>query len=308
MPPLTLGAGSIAGINAGAGLLGNILNAGATRRENTRQRQFTMDMYNAQRRDALADWHMQNDYNSPAAQMQRLKDAGLNPNLVYGSGSATQPAAQVRSSSGQGYNSKAPQVDTSFVGQSLMMFYEFARTQAETDRIKAQKELLEEQYWTEFSKRGLMDAKRNESHSKNALNLQQFDQKNQLFAPTLNKLLADTKRVTADTNRLLASTDFTISENQRKKELHQGNKEIQFQQLTNMRLDAALKQATTDEVRQRIINLKAQFNSISADVSWKQYKVYMQKEFGINIDSSSMLSDIQKFGNTVGKWLAELVN
>lgn len=29
-------------------------------------------------------WHMQNEYNTPAAQMQRLKEAGLNPNLVYG--------------------------------------------------------------------------------------------------------------------------------------------------------------------------------------------------------------------------------
>lgn len=28
-------------------------------------------------------------YNSPVAQMQRLKDAGLNPNLIYGSGAST---------------------------------------------------------------------------------------------------------------------------------------------------------------------------------------------------------------------------
>lgn len=33
-------------------------------------------------------WNMQNQYNSPFAQMQRLKDAGLNPNMVYGNGSA----------------------------------------------------------------------------------------------------------------------------------------------------------------------------------------------------------------------------
>lgn len=33
------------------------------------------------------------DYNSPKNQMARLKAAGLNPHLIYGSGSATQPAA-----------------------------------------------------------------------------------------------------------------------------------------------------------------------------------------------------------------------
>lgn len=32
-------------------------------------------------------WNKQNEYNTPAMQMQRLKEAGLNPNLIYGSGS-----------------------------------------------------------------------------------------------------------------------------------------------------------------------------------------------------------------------------
>lgn len=29
-------------------------------------------------------WQLQNEYNSPAAQMKRFQDAGLNPNLIYG--------------------------------------------------------------------------------------------------------------------------------------------------------------------------------------------------------------------------------
>lgn len=34
-------------------------------------------------------WNQQNAYNTPEMQMQRLKEAGLNPNLVYGSGQAS---------------------------------------------------------------------------------------------------------------------------------------------------------------------------------------------------------------------------
>lgn len=34
-------------------------------------------------------WNMQNAYNTPEMQMQRLKEAGLNPNLIYGSGQAS---------------------------------------------------------------------------------------------------------------------------------------------------------------------------------------------------------------------------
>lgn len=33
-------------------------------------------------------WDMQNEYNSPSSQIQRYQEAGLNPNLIYGSGSA----------------------------------------------------------------------------------------------------------------------------------------------------------------------------------------------------------------------------
>lgn len=35
----------------------------------------------------IENWQMQNEYNSPLNQMERLKEAGLNPNLVYGQGS-----------------------------------------------------------------------------------------------------------------------------------------------------------------------------------------------------------------------------
>ena len=40
-------------------------------------------------------WRLQNDYNNPMAQMQRLREAGLNPNLVYGQGSKMGEAGSV---------------------------------------------------------------------------------------------------------------------------------------------------------------------------------------------------------------------
>ena len=49
----------------------------------------------ARNRQRLADqqnikfWNMQNAYNTPKEQMKRLKDAGLNPNLIYGSNANT---------------------------------------------------------------------------------------------------------------------------------------------------------------------------------------------------------------------------
>lgn len=83
-------------IAAGSSLMGNGINAYAQGKSNKKTRQFNEKMYGIQRRDALADWNMQNDYNSPTSQMARLREAGLNPNLVYGKG-ADNTAAPIKS-------------------------------------------------------------------------------------------------------------------------------------------------------------------------------------------------------------------
>ena len=61
-----LGGAIISGVGS---LLGQGASAFASRRANHRMVEF---------------WKMQNEYNSPKAQMQRLQEAGLNPNLIYG--------------------------------------------------------------------------------------------------------------------------------------------------------------------------------------------------------------------------------
>lgn len=51
----------------------------------------------------IQNWHMANEYNSPKAQMERYKAAGLNPNLVYGSLGQT-AAGNLSSPSSSGIN------------------------------------------------------------------------------------------------------------------------------------------------------------------------------------------------------------
>jgi len=67
-----LGKGLIAGLgDIVSGLFGNR----ARKRESQRQREWTESM-----------WERQNAYNTPAMQMKRLREAGLNPALMYGQG------------------------------------------------------------------------------------------------------------------------------------------------------------------------------------------------------------------------------
>jgi len=85
-------------------------------------RRFNLEDYNRTRKDALADWNMQNAYNHPKQQMQRLVEAGLNPNLVYGNGATATTSAPIRSGNlaptKPEFNIKSP-VDTMFRYQQV---------------------------------------------------------------------------------------------------------------------------------------------------------------------------------------------
>lgn len=78
----------------GAAVLGqgaNIVSTAMTNQANERMQQ-QQNAWN------LEQWHRNNEYNSPAAQLQRMKAAGLNPDLMYGqnasgaAGNASSPA------------------------------------------------------------------------------------------------------------------------------------------------------------------------------------------------------------------------
>lgn len=62
-------------------------NAARAAEDFERNRSLTMEMYELQRKNNIEFWNMQNAYNHPKMQMARLKEAGLNPLLVYGHGS-----------------------------------------------------------------------------------------------------------------------------------------------------------------------------------------------------------------------------
>lgn len=130
---LTMGNGmGIASMAIGAAQgLGNMISQAVQNRKN---RKFQQDMYNQQKADNLKFWEMENQYNSPVMQMQRLKDAGLNPNLVYGSGANAQ-GGNISAPSQNVSDQKAPQMpDASF----LMDMYNMKKIDAQTDLTRQQ--------------------------------------------------------------------------------------------------------------------------------------------------------------------------
>jgi hypothetical protein len=95
---MPLPAAAVGGIISGIGSLGASLlgNSGAKRRQELANKQN------------IEFWNMQNAYNTPKAQMSRLKDAGLNPNLIYGSNANTGVAGSISPSKASPYNIQNP--------------------------------------------------------------------------------------------------------------------------------------------------------------------------------------------------------
>lgn len=55
---------------------------------NKRQFKYQTQAMDKQQQLNMEAWNLQNQYNTPQQQMERLLDAGLNPRLIYGSGSS----------------------------------------------------------------------------------------------------------------------------------------------------------------------------------------------------------------------------
>lgn len=109
-------------ITAGAALLGSAMNTAGS-------------AYSANKVNSTNErlWHLENEYNKPINQMARLREAGLNPNLVYGSGATTLAAS---TKSAQPANYSFPQLD---ILGAMNAYQDLKQKDAMTENIDAQK-------------------------------------------------------------------------------------------------------------------------------------------------------------------------
>lgn len=74
-------------IGAAGSLIGSGVSSLFNMNQAEKQRDQNMELAKYSYQKDLEMWNKSNEYNNPTNQMQRLKDAGLNPNMVYGSSS-----------------------------------------------------------------------------------------------------------------------------------------------------------------------------------------------------------------------------
>lgn len=130
-------------IGAGSSLLGGLIGAGS----NASNNRANMELAKYQNEANLHLWNLQNAYNTPSAQMERLKAAGLNPNLIYGSGSSAANTAAAPEST------KVPHLeaytDNTWMREAgeraVMMTQELENARAQGELIKSQQQVNQQE-------------------------------------------------------------------------------------------------------------------------------------------------------------------
>tara|TARA_B100000287_G_C20652296_1_gene787346 strand:- start:743 stop:1576 length:834 start_codon:yes stop_codon:yes gene_type:complete len=140
--------------SAAAALFGGI--TGAIQQK--KQRKASIKMEREARAWNKKMWDEINRYNHPINQMARLKEAGLNPNLIYGSspGSAVGNAGQI-------HPGKAPeQAYSNFVSPAIGQFQNLQVQQAQTNNLKTQSNLNTSNAIKSIAQSGLAKAQENQ--------------------------------------------------------------------------------------------------------------------------------------------------
>lgn len=116
-----------AAIAMGAGsVISSFIGNAGRRRAEKRARKFDLEM-----------WNLQNEYNHPSAQMARLREAGLNPNLIYGTSpsSAVGNADKVSGARAEDFRFENPLM-------GLLMHADLEQKNAQTNNLKTQNDLI----------------------------------------------------------------------------------------------------------------------------------------------------------------------
>lgn len=134
---------------AAAGVIAPVLDAGISlfnifnqNKQNRINREFAQSEREAQYQSELEFWRMNNAYNHPSEQMARLREGGLNPHLVYGTGAVGNSSSAPHAPQPARWQGNAPQIQGISAVGMLDTYQNLAMKKAQTDNFREQNTIL----------------------------------------------------------------------------------------------------------------------------------------------------------------------
>lgn len=208
-----VGAAGAGLLSAGASVANTLITNNFNKKEAEKQREWNEEMMDKQNEWSLNMWNKTNEYNTPEAQVQRLRDAGLNP-LYYGlDGSSAnglesaQPLGYERASMSGMDNPVAAGLGAYTQMKSLQKDIELKNAQIDKLGAETENTKLDNTF-----KERIMDAKVEEQQLENDIKRGQVKINEQELANKIQenkKLIAETKNEEERTGLIIAEKMLT---------------------------------------------------------------------------------------------------
>lgn len=237
---------------ATAAAIDNLSNYAAVNTTNKKSRKYNTEMYEKQRADALADWNMQNEYNHPSAQMRRLREAGLNENLVYGGGATTE-AANIRDADQPSWNPETPNMNTA---SAFMGYYDVQMKEAQLNNFQAQQTVLTQE--------ALLKAAQT-ANTLQGTKGQEFDL---MMKDNLKDTYAETQKESL--RGIKTGTDIQLQRNEREIALNASSLQEAAERILSSRAQRSKVPHEINLIRQQIENLKKDGTLKQLDINLKE--------------------------------------
>lgn len=272
-----------------------------------RQFGYQMEMAKWQNDINRENWQMQNEYNSPAAQMARLQEAGLNPNLVYNGGSATTAAGSMAPAASPGtpnipdYGKYAHGFAASMSGllDQALKAANIEKVFQETDNLKTYQRSMV----TDIQHKELLNIFQNYANSKTQAEAEIWSDllDERLIGMRANNFLTDSKRFLTDVQKeyikgpQTANTESSTARNVGEVALMQYRKQVMLAEIQDKLASAGLKLSQADKVTYEIANLVADYQLKGVTLTAKQLEndlTEILKTTGVNLRGGGQLQPL----------------
>lgn len=265
-----IGAAAVAGgfniLNTGAGILGQKQQFNYNQRLIDQQAAAQSKLNQESFNQNVQMWNMQNEYNSPVQQMARLQEAGLNPNLIYGStdgGTASSPPQLTPATVGR---ADAPNYADSIKGNAALEAIQAYTQGLQMDNLSAQNDFIKARARKEAADAALTESfvpysdtlaeQKVTQGAENIINTRARTSKleidYQLSAKTIDKIEEETNLII--TKYYMARNDLNKQVEVQPYEIAIIKEELVFLQakIANAIKDGILKDLTADKIKEQI--------------------------------------------------------
>lgn len=273
-----------------------------------KNRSFQERMYEKQLEDNRENWRMVNEYNLPSAQLQRLKDANLNPLLMYGEGGLSGNLAGQSDSASAPHGAQAqanfqnPFVGfTSGIAQMKMLDHQIQNLDADSE--KKIQEALESAARTVHTKE---DTERVKSEAKFNIESLRDRVESIRVQNRLNEELAKEpawkiKEIQQNISQIEANTEYLSQQTL-------SNRQMTEQQIkeSNQRIENSIKETAASVAKMNAEARKAAADAIytaaltKTENATRDYKVL---KYGLDVRKALLEGDIEEIEKAMSDWI-----